>query len=76
MEERILEILKDVQPLYEFEEGINFVEEGYLDSLDVVTLIGRLEEAYGIAISALEFIPENFVSLQAICALVNKSDKV
>ena len=75
MENQVLEILKDIQPLYEFEDGIDFVEEGYLDSFEVVTLISQLEESFSVTISALEFLPENFASVQAICALVNKSQK-
>ena len=73
MSEEILAILKDIQPLHEFEEGVDFTEEGYLDSLDVVTLIDRLEEKYSISVMPSDFLPENFASVTAICSLVEKS---
>jgi len=72
MYEEILELLKKIQPLHDFEEGVDFTEEGYLDSLDVATLIEHLEERYGISVSPLDFLPENFASVKAICALVEK----
>lgn len=74
-ENKILEILKDIQPTYEFEDGVNFVEQGYLDSFDVVTLVAELEDAFNIAISALDILPENFASVKSIAALVEKSHK-
>ena len=42
MEEEIFIILKDIQPEFDFETSTDFVEDGYLDSFDVVTL--RSEE--------------------------------
>ncbi|MCL2578858.1 MAG: acyl carrier protein [Oscillospiraceae bacterium] len=75
MYDEILTLLKDIQPLHNFEEGVDFTEEGYLDSLDVVILIERLEEKYDIAISPLDFLPENFASIEAIFALVKKSEQ-
>ena len=75
MEEKILQILKDVQPDFAFEDDVDFIEEGYLDSFDIVTLISDLESAFHILISALEIVPENFGSVRAIAALVAKSEK-
>lgn len=72
-EEKILQILKDIQPDYDFEDGADFVASGYLDSFDVVTLVSELEGAFDIAISALDIVPENFASLASIAALVEKS---
>lgn len=75
METRIHKILLDIQPAYSFEEGVNFIEQGYLDSFDVVTLVAELEEKFAISISALDIIPENFSSVVNISALVQRSVK-
>lgn len=72
---RVLAILKDIQPEFDFEDGSDFVESGYLDSFDVVTLVAELEDAFDISISALDILPENFSSLDSIAALVEKSAK-
>lgn len=74
-EEKILQILNDIQPDFDFKDNVDFVAEGYLDSFDVVTLVAELESAFDIAISALEIVPENFASIKSILALVDKSSK-
>lgn len=75
MEEQILQILKDIQPGFDFEEDVDFVENGYLDSFDVVTLVAELEDKFSVVISALDIVPENFSSVKNICALVKRSPK-
>lgn len=74
-EAQILHILKEIQPDFDFEEDVDFVEEGYLDSFDVVTLVSELEDKYGVSISALEIVPQNFASVKTIADLINKSPK-
>lgn len=76
MEQMVLRMLKDIQPTYDFEEGVDFIEQSYLDSFDVVTLVTELEEKFSISISALDIIPENFSSVKNICSLVCKSKKL
>jgi len=76
METQILSMLKELQPTYEFEKGADFIEQGYLDSFDVVTLVAELEETFSVSLSALDIVPENFASVVSICALVQRSKKV
>lgn len=73
MKDRILEILTDIQPSFDFTEKLDFIEYGYLDSFDIVMLVSALENEYGISISALDIVPENFCSLDAICRLVTRN---
>ena len=44
MKSRVIEILKDIRPEFEFEGVENFFEEGMLDSFDLVTLVSTLQE--------------------------------
>lgn len=74
-EAQILHILKEIQPDFDFEDGVDFVEEGYLDSFDVVTLVAEIEDKFGVSISALEIVPQNFASVTAIADLIHKSQK-
>jgi acyl carrier protein len=74
METKIIEILEELQPSFNFkDEEADFVKMGYLDSFDVVTLVAELEHEFSILISALDIIPENFASVKSICQLVEKS---
>lgn len=74
MKEKIIEILTELRPEFDFnEEGVNFIEEGMLDSFDVVNLVDELDSTYGISIDGVDIIPENFVSVEAIENLLIKN---
>ena len=75
MKDKIHTILKNIQPDFDFEDGVDFVEQGYLDSFDIVQLVAELESEFGIVISALDILPENFATVQSICALVTRRSK-
>ena len=73
MKEKVLEILSNLRPEFDFTEDVDFIEEGMLDSFDIVTLVSEIEEKCGVAISGADIIPENFASVDAIVDLINKS---
>jgi len=74
MKEKIIEILTDLRPEFDFtEEGINFIEEGMLDSFDLVSLVDELEEQFDIKIDGVDVIATNFSTLENIEALLKKS---
>jgi acyl carrier protein len=76
MKEKIIEILADLRPEFDFtEEGIDFIEEGMLDSFDMVALVDSLETEFNVIIGATDILPENFCSLDAIVNLVEKNKK-
>ena len=70
---RILEILEEIRPEFDFTDSQDFVMDGLLDSFDIITLTNILEEKYGITIDGLDIVPENFASVEAITGLVKKS---
>lgn len=73
MKEKIVEILTDLRPEFDFNEDVNFIEEGMLDSFDVVSLVDELESQFNTKINGTDVIAENFSSLDKIEALVKKS---
>lgn len=74
MKEKILKILQDCRPEFDFsEEGLNFIEEGMLDSFDVVNLVSDLDSTFGISIDGMDILPENFSTLDAIMNLLKKN---
>ncbi len=75
MKEKILSILSEIRPEFDFTDSEDYVEDGYLDSFDIVTVIDELEKEFGIIVDGLEVIPENFATVDTIEALVNKSEK-
>ncbi len=51
----------------------DFIQEGFLDSFDLVNLISELEERYDILIDGEDIIPMNFKNTEAIKSLIEKS---
>lgn len=73
MKERVLEVLTNIRPEFDFTENVNFIEEGMLDSFDVVTLVADLDSMFGISIDGVDIIPENFSSVESIINLLIKN---
>lgn len=73
MNEKIFEMLAELRPEFDYKESENFIEDGLLDSFDIVSLIAMLEEKFSIKVDGLDIVPENFLSVDAIAALVEKS---
>jgi acyl carrier protein len=73
MKEQIIAILSGLRPEFDFTQGADFIEEGMLDSFDVVTLVTTLDEKYGISIDGIDILPENFSSVERIEALLKKN---
>jgi acyl carrier protein len=71
--EEILAILEDLRPEFDFKESENFIDDGYLDSFDILTLISEIEEKYNISIDGLDVVPENFETVETIANLIKKS---
>nr|MBQ8243826.1 acyl carrier protein [Oscillospiraceae bacterium] len=70
--EKILEILKSIRSDVDFEKEERLIDDGILDSFDVVSVVGELCDAYDISITADEMEPENFNSAKAMLALVER----
>lgn len=75
MNNQIISILNGIRPEFDFSEDVNFIEEGMLDSFDVISLVSELEENFGININGVDILPENISSIENIKSLINKSEK-
>lgn len=68
--EEILAMLKDVKSGVDFEKETALVDDGILDSLDIITIISEISDRFGVDIDAGDITPENFNSASAIAELV------
>lgn len=74
MKERIIKILTDLRPEFDFtDESLDFIEEGMLDSFDVVSLVDSLDTEFNVVIDGVDILPENFSSLSSIMELLKRS---
>ncbi|WP_088187756.1 acyl carrier protein [Desulfosporosinus sp. FKA] len=72
MRKSILKILSNLRPEFDFSDGINFIEEGFLDSFDIITLVTELDQHFSISIEGIDIIPENFCNIDSIEFLLRK----
>lgn len=73
MKKKILDFLTEIRPEFDFATSNNFIEEGMLDSFDIVSLVTSLDDEFGISIDGTEILPENFSSVDAIAQLLIKN---
>ena len=73
MRETIISILSELRPEFDFNESLNFIEEGMLDSFDIINLVTTLDSEFGISIDGMDVLPDNFSSVERIEALLKKN---
>jgi acyl carrier protein len=73
MKQEVLKILQEIRPEFDFSEGINFIENGMLDSLDVINLVVALDNHFNVSIDGMDIAPENFMTIDSIVALLEKN---
>lgn len=73
--EQLLEILSELHPDVDFANTSDLIDDGILDSLDIVTLVTEINSVFDVTIPAEEIVPENFNSAAALMALIEKLDE-
>lgn len=68
--EEFLKLLKKIKPNVDFTKEQALVDDGLLESLDIISIISEVAEVYGVLISSDEIIPENFNSAEAMYELI------
>lgn len=68
--EKLLELLKGIRPDVDFENETTLIDDGILDSFDVVSIISELDDAFGVQVRITELDPENFNSAESIWNLI------
>ena len=68
----LLGILGGLRPEVDFLTHEALVDEGVLDSFDIVSIIAEIADAFDVAVGAEEITPENFNSAKALYALIER----
>ena len=68
--EQLLAILEDIQPDIDYTACEGLIDDHLLDSLSIISLVAELEDAF--AIPAVEVIPSNFNSAQAMWSMIQR----
>ena len=70
MREQIIEILTEICPGVDFEQETSLIDDGLIDSLDIVAVVTELREAFDVELGVDDLSPENFNSVEAIEELI------
>ena len=70
--EKLIEILKDINPDIDFEACENLIDGHLLDSLSIISLIAEIEDAFDIVVPAVEIIPDNFNSAARMMNMISR----
>lgn len=72
MRTKVISILNEIRPEFDFAEDVNFIEQGMLDSFDIVLLVTTLEERFNTKINGVDILADNFATVDSIIKLLNK----
>lgn len=72
MREKIMDLLTNIRPDVDFDNEKTMIDDGILESFDVIQIVTSLMDEFDIYIDADDIEPENLNSFGAICTLVEK----
>lgn len=70
--EELLEILEDLKPGVTFEGKNALIDDGVLDSLDIITLVSEINDEFDVEIAVNDIRPENFNSAEAMLRMIRR----
>lgn len=70
--DKVIEILAELHPGVDFGAEQHLIDDGILDSLEIMSLVVALNDEFDVEIPPLEIVPENFQSAEAIFKLVTR----
>ena len=70
MKKQIIEILSEICPGIDFETETALIDDGLIDSLDIVAVVTELMEAFDVELGVDDLTPENFNIVEAIEELI------
>lgn len=70
--DELIELLEEVNDDVDYAGSTKLIDDGLLDSFDILQIVAELNDHYDITIPADEVIPQNFNSAAAILAMVER----
>ena len=68
--DKLLEILKEIRSDVDFEKEDKLIDDGILDSFDIVSIIAEIHDQFDVEITVDDILPENFNSAKALYQLI------
>ena len=70
--DKVLEIVKEIRPDVDFEKETKLIDDNILDSFDIISIVAEFNDAFNIEINVEDLEPENFNTVTAMKALIER----
>lgn len=72
MREQLLALLEEIRPDVEFEKEKKLIDDGVLDSFDIISIVQEMNDTFDVEIDVEELVPDNFNTIEAMQELIEK----
>lgn len=70
--DKLLEILSEVSPDVDFKNETKLIDNGILDSLNIMEIIAEISDEFDIELSPADIVPANFNSAESLWAMIQR----
>ncbi len=70
--DKLLEILSEVRPDVDFKNETKLIDNGILDSLNIMEIIAEISDAFDVELSPADIVPANFNSAESLWAMIQR----
>ncbi len=70
--EQLLNILENLKPGVDFKTATDFVDNGILDSIEIMELADEIMDEFDIELTPVDIVPENFTSLETLYQMIQR----
>lgn len=70
--DKLLEILSEVRPDVDFKNETKLIDNGILDSLNIMEIIAEISDEFDIELSPADIVPVNFNSAESLWAMIQR----
>lgn len=71
--DQLIRILEGICPGVDFMEEDSLIDDGLIDSLDIVAIVSEIMDEFGVEINVVDLVPDNFNSVDAIFQMIEKA---
>ena len=70
MKEKLLALLEDIRPDVDFVNEKKLIDDGVLDSFDIISIVQEMNETFDVDINVEDLEPDNFNTIEAMIDLI------
>ena len=70
--DKLMEILKELHDDVDYANEKKLIDDGILDSFDIIQLVSDLNEAFDVEINVADLVPDNFNTVEAMWELIQE----